>query len=682
MLYKDLRSIRAKMLVVIIPIILVAAVAIAGITVTSAKINLEQEIESKTMITLSEVTESIEHEFTAHRQVAESIASVYKAQGNQLEKSDYKDIIESIVVINPHTLGSGLWIEKFKHNSSEKYFGPYVYKDGDTLLYTEEYEASDYDYPSTDWYLRGKNATGDAGWTSPYYDEASGITMITTAVPIKTSKGVIGVVSADYDLTTIQTIISDVKLGEHGYAYLLDEEGLFIAHKDADKVMQENIRDDAELAPVADEIFSKDNSSVQVRREGHNYRAYYLTLKSTGWKLVLMLPEDELFAAVNGMVTKAAVVTLIVMGLAFVLISAYSTTLTKSIKEFVRMLEYLAQGDLTQEVEVTSKDEIGQMGEHFNTSVGNLRKMVVAISDHSNNVASTSEQLAATSDQASTASEEVSKTIEEIANGANEQARDIEQTAQNVDQLGILLEQDAGHIKDLNSAAGQIESQKEEGFVILEELITKTNQNSDAVANVYNIIMSNNESAEKIENASTMIQSIADQTNLLALNAAIEAARAGEAGRGFSVVADEIRKLAEQSTNFTNDIKIVIDELKSKSQRAVDLIEKTKAIVGDQATSVDETGNKFKGIAEAIDAIKEIINRLNHSATLMAENKNGIIELSQNLSAFSEENAASTEEASAAMEEQAATIAEIASSGNDLARVAEELSHIIDRFKI
>lgn len=682
MFYKNLKSIRSKMLLVIIPIILVASIAIAAITVISARKSLEEEIEAKTAVTLSEVRESVEHEFTAHRQVAEAIASVYGSKGNSLSKYDYQVIIESMVRMNPNTLGSGLWIEAFKHNASEKYFGPYVYKDGNDLIYTEEYETAAYDYLTTDWYLAGKAAKGVASWISPYYDDTSGITMITASVPITTDHGIVGVVSADYDLTTIQTMVSDVKLGDHGYAFLLDADGLFIAHQDTEKVMQENIRDNEDLGSVAEHILSNESAAIRVTIAGQKYRGYYITLESTGWKLMMMLPEDELFATVNSMVMKATLVTLAVILLAFIIISAYSKSLTKSIKEFVTMLEHLAKGNLREAVEISSKDEIGQMGEYFNTSVANLRKMVHAISDHSDHVASTSEHLAVTSEQASVASDEVSKTIEEIANGASEQARDIEHTAENVDILGALLEEDAQHIQALNGAAVQIEKEKEEGFVILEDLITKTARNSDAVANVYDIIMSNNESAEKIENASGMIQSIADQTNLLALNAAIEAARAGEAGRGFSVVAEEIRKLAEQSNNFTNDIKVVIDELKDMSQSAVDLIQETRTIVGEQATSVDETGHKFKGIAEAIDSIKTVIDHLNHSADAMSENKNGIIELTQNLSAFSEENAASTEEASAAMEEQAATIAEIASSGHDLAKVSEELSRIIDQFKI
>ncbi len=328
------------------------------------------------------------------------------------------------------------------------------------------------------------------------------------------------------------------------------------------------------------------------------------------------------------------------------------------------------------------KDEIGVVIDTLNKMAENVRDFVIKTSESAQQVAAASQEMTAMSQQVAIAAGEVSINIEEIAKGANDQAKDTEKAAINVEELGNLLDQDSNYLKELNNATMQIDKQKEEGFLILKNLIEKTEQSNNEAGSIYNVIMGNNESAEKIESASAMIQSIADQTNLLALNAAIEAARAGEAGRGFAVVSDEIRKLAEQSSNFTKEIKVVIDELKSNSQSAVQTMGSVKKIVGEQAESVKDTEGKFIGIAKAIDLIKEIIDKLNHSEELMKEDKNKIINLTQNLSAISEENAAGTQEASASMEEQANAIEEIAKAGESFADIAEELIALIEKFKV
>lgn len=347
--------------------------------------------------------------------------------------------------------------------------------------------------------------------------------------------------------------------------------------------------------------------------------------------------------------------------------------------------EVLSSGDFSRNVPEKvrkKKDEFGGMAMAIERMQSAVSGMIKAVNTKSEQVAGASEMLMNTSEQASTAAEEVTKAINEIAIGAGEQAKDTVMASNRVSDMGELVKRDQSYIGELNIAAESIEKQKNDGFVILTELVAKTEQNSKSAALIYDIIHQNNQNAEQIEMASGMIQNIADQTNLLALNAAIEAARAGEAGRGFAVVADEIRKLAEQSNNFTSEIKKVIDTLKARSNEAVTTMDGVRVIVEAQHESVKATEGRFKGIAEAIDQIKDVIAKLNHSANDMASNISGVIALAEALSSISEQNAASTEEASAAMQEQTATMMEIATSGQQLAEVAQELQGLIQAFRV
>lgn len=411
-------------------------------------------------------------------------------------------------------------------------------------------------------------------------------------------------------------------------------------------------------------------------------------VEGTDWILASFISKAELESASRKIISSIGVSTIVILIIASFLLNYVAGSITKPILAVTKKVQEFAELDFSSnsnsEVEkyMNGKDEIGNMVRALKVMRDNVADFIFNTSQAAEQVAASSEELTATSFQAATASEEIATTIEEIAKGAGDQAKDTEMTAINVEEMGKLLEQDFQYLEELNSAASQIEKQKEEGFTIIKDLINNTKKNSDASHNVYEIILSNNESAEKIDNASSMIQGIADQTNLLSLNAAIEAARAGDVGKGFAVVADEIRKLADQSNEFTKDIKNVINELKDKSSKAVVLMHESTQIVSEQTRSVEATEDKFEGIAEEIDIIKNKISRLNESAELMANNKNKVIELTQNLAAISEENAAGTQEASASMEEQSATINEISRSGESLATVAEELRAIIEKFKI
>jgi methyl-accepting chemotaxis protein len=411
-------------------------------------------------------------------------------------------------------------------------------------------------------------------------------------------------------------------------------------------------------------------------------------------QIVFLLEEEALFVdesydsmSAQG-ISLSIVVSLVISATLTILMILVILSIVKPIKDVTDIINKQAKLDFSFNPTtaaakyIDKEDEIGKMTRSLKIMEDNVREFILKTSEASEQVASTAEELTATAQQSATSSEEVAKTIEEIARGASEQAKDTERSASQVLELGNLLENDASYMSELNQAATDIDYKKNEGFNIIKELIQTTNQSDEAARTIHKIILVNNDSAIKIEAASSMIQNIANQTNLLALNAAIEAARAGEAGRGFSVVADEIRKLAEQSSSFTNEIKVIINELKSNSLNAVKNVQEVIGIVAQQTNSVIQTEDKFTQIAVSIDQVKEIIKKLNSSAELMGVTKQTILELMQNLSAIAEENAAGTEEASGSIEEQTSAIEEMANSSESMALLAEELRSLIQKFTV
>ncbi|WP_243454395.1 methyl-accepting chemotaxis protein [Desulfosporosinus fructosivorans] len=331
---------------------------------------------------------------------------------------------------------------------------------------------------------------------------------------------------------------------------------------------------------------------------------------------------------------------------------------------------------------VDRKDDLGILGQVIKATNVNQKEITHRLLQTASQVNNTSQELTLISQESAKAVEEIARTIEQIAGSATDQARDTENGVNQILELGNLIEKDQHYLIDLNNSAEIVEKMKNEGSVSIVELMERTKERELYMERIQEGIIKTNQSAEKINSASQMIQAVAEQTNLLALNAAIEAARAGEAGRGFAVVAEEIKKLAEQSSNSTKEIDMIVNELQINSQNAVEIIAKSTFIAKKQEDSVIITDERFKGIAEAVEKTKEIVANLNISGQDMETKKNQIIDILKNLAGIAEENAASTQQVSAATEEQTASMIEIANASQGLSHLAHELQQAIDKFNV
>ena len=489
-------------------------------------------------------------------------------------------------------------------------------------------------------------------------------------------------------------IDSPLDLGENGYFVVYSQEGDEIAHPSLEGKNVWDVKDKSK-----DEVLLAQDSIAKAKSGGgFTYYDWFLPHSENigrkivynkldpnwGWVVTAGSYEMDFNKGALNVLKYTSIGVVIFLVLVTVIMYSFSHKMGKALETVTIRAENIASLDVSENISealINRNDEIGMLANSFQRIIDNLRGFVKQISDTSEHLAISSKELTISSEQSAVSANEVAKAIEDIAQGATHQAMDTENGAKHINDLGELVENNEEFLRELNISTGEIDKLKDEGFEILRELIKNTESNNRATMNIQDVIYSTNESAEKIEKASNMIRSIAEQTNLLALNAAIEAARAGEAGRGFAVVAEEIRKLAEESNGFTEDITAIVNDLSSKTQEAVATMDEVAKIAELQSESVEETNNKFIGIANAIEKSNDVISFINKSGKEIMDKKDIIVEIIQTLSAISEENAAGTEEASASVEEQTATMTQIANASQILGELAFSMQESLSKFK-
>ncbi|HSR03714.1 MAG TPA: methyl-accepting chemotaxis protein, partial [Proteiniclasticum sp.] len=522
---------------------------------------------------------------------------------------------------------------------------------------------------------------------------ATGETVLVYATPIYMNTRVVGGLLGRYKGETLSSLIRGIRYGRTGYAYIIDDEGTVIAHRDQEKVasqanpikLQETDPGQKSAAELFEKILDTKVGASEYELGKEHYFATYAPIEGTSWTLVVTASENEILDTANTLRNNIIWISLIALLLGIIVTYILGTRIVKPILPVVAKAKVLAKLDLREDMpekSLSSKDEMGDISRALQSIIDSFREVISTVSLSSEEVASSSKQLMASSEQSAITSEEVSRTVEEIAKGASEQASSTEDGSAKAYSLGESIETNNEYMLQLNESSLQVAEIVGVGMSEMEKLMRITDESTASVKEIAEIISLTNKSAKNIGQASAMISSIADQTNLLALNAAIEAARAGDAGRGFAVVAEEIRKLAEQSARSTKAIDQTVAELQRNASNAVKTMERVVSISGEQAETVTTSKEIYSAIESATSFSIEYTEKLNESGKIMMKMKEAIMDTLQNLTAISEENSASTQEASASMEEQSASISQIAGSSENLSRLSEELRSVIGQFSI
>ena len=359
-----------------------------------------------------------------------------------------------------------------------------------------------------------------------------------------------------------------------------------------------------------------------------------------------------------------------------------SNNITRSIASLGRSITKIADGDLTQQVVVNSKDELGTLAKVFNEMSHDLRSMVKEVVDTATSLGAASEELSAVAEEASATSEEVSATLNILAEGATNQARSVTDASEVINQMSSNSQQVADNAEAVSKSSGKAVQAALLGAQQAEQAILKIQQIHEVSAQTAEVIVILGDQSTQIVKIVEVITGIAEQTNLLALNAAIEAARAGEQGRGFSVVAEEVRKLAEQSSSSAKQIVTLVGNIQRETDRALQVMEKGKIEVNAGGEAVTIAGTSFKTNVSEIETVVEQIRQVTEAAKDLAGGTIQAVESIDSIGIITEQAAASTEEVSASAEEQTATMLSVSQSAEALAQLGEGLTRLVSKFEV
>lgn len=653
----EFRSLRNRLLLVFTIMLVVPNLLIVVSSITSARYELESKIENSARTSVELMNESLDLAIGAQVRNIEQLVMQMNSEQIDAKSPELQALMELFMEKHPE-------LELLTVGNNNKAF-----------MKAPDPGPHEYDPTERDWYKAALADPTNTVIIDPFKSATTGNHNLFISRALPDGQGAI---TASYNMTQINEFTDNVEIGSEGYVYLLDRSGKYTYHpsyEPGEEATGEHIS----------KIQAMESGFIDYKSPltGNPQRGYVVTNKLTGLKVVGVLEINEFARATAPIMWTSFIVLGIALVVSGIVLFLIIRSVTRPIEQLNRSAKRVGEGYLNEEVQIKRKDEVGQLAENYNEMVASIRGMVMDVAEISSQLAASSEELTAGTEQNAKTVEHVVDLVQESSEGAEKQAEVSMESAKTMEEMsqgiykiaeasGAIVESSSKTVEDVSYGSEKVD----QVGLQMEEIRRSTGQSAELMHKM-------NELSARIAGMSTAISDIAVQTNLLALNAAIEAARAGEEGRGFSVVAGEVRKLAEQSRLTAEQIGEEIVQMSS-------LTEKVYAVMNEEVTANVERGiavtaeaqNAFQQIQDSTRHITEQIHDVSAITQQMSASAEEIANSVKHISQSSQHSLDSFQSVTAATQEQLASMEEISSAADGLARMAADMQTKIEHFKV